>query len=125
MCIAHYLHYHHIPPCPRPVSYLCHYSYCAAALYDPISGEPLAPCDDISDSSPGGDISNPCTMGLCLINPRCKSGACRLEDLGGRWVCCACGRGRNSSYQCLNYQPTAPDTFCYHQICENCTEDKT
>ncbi|KAJ4052286.1 hypothetical protein NW756_001721 [Fusarium oxysporum] len=102
MCIAHYLHYHHVPPCYRPTGLNYYYSYCAAAHYDPVTSQPLAPCDSVSTSSPGGDLNDPCTMSQCLIDPGCRSGACRLADLNGQWKCCMCGRRENFDYQCFN-----------------------
>lgn len=32
MCTYYYLHYHHIPPCDRPIEYQVHYNYCVAAI---------------------------------------------------------------------------------------------
>ncbi|WZH47622.1 uncharacterized protein QYS62_008778 [Fusarium acuminatum] len=125
MCIANYLHYHHIPPCPRPIRYSYHYVFCASASYDPVTSHPLAPCGSISTSSPGGHIDDPCTMSQCLVDQGCRSGACRLADLNGRWVCCVCGRAGNSGYQCFNVRSAQTMTFCMHQICENCSEDDT
>ncbi|KAG5748151.1 hypothetical protein H9Q70_009183 [Fusarium xylarioides] len=60
MCIAHYLHYHHVPPCYRPTGLNYYYSYCAAAYYDPVTSRPLAPCGSVSTSSPRGDPNDPC-----------------------------------------------------------------
>ncbi|QGI67790.1 hypothetical protein CEK26_011746 [Fusarium fujikuroi] len=117
MCIAHYLHYHHVPPCYRPTGLNYYYSYCAAAYYDPVTSRPLAPCGSVSTSSPRGDPSDPCTMSQCLIDPDCRSGACRLADLNGQWKCCMCGRRENFGYQCYNARSA--------DVCENCTADKT
>ncbi|KAH6953031.1 hypothetical protein DER45DRAFT_542188 [Fusarium avenaceum] len=86
MCITNYLHYHHIPPCPRPIRYSYHYIFCASASYDPITSHPLAPCGSITSSSPGGNIDDPCTMSQCLVDQGCRSGACRLADLNGRYA---------------------------------------
>ncbi|KAH7254200.1 uncharacterized protein BKA55DRAFT_355882 [Fusarium redolens] len=109
MCIAHYLHYHHVPPCYRPTGLNYYYSYCAAAYYDPVTSQPLAPCGSVSTSSPGGDLNDPCTMSQCLIDPGCRSGACRLVDLNGQWKCCMCGRRGNLSYQCFNARSADSD----------------
>ena len=125
MCIAHYLHYHHVPPCYRPTGLNYYYSYCAAAHYDPVTSQPLAPCDSVSTSSPGGDLNDPCTMSQCLIDPGCRSGACRLADLNGQWKCCMCGRRENFDYQCFNARSADVRMYCTHQVCENCTADET
>ncbi|QPC76590.1 hypothetical protein HYE68_007342 [Fusarium pseudograminearum] len=85
MCITNYIHYHHIPPCTRPITYSYHYTFCAAARYDPITSHPLEPCDSVSTSSPYGDLNDPCSMSQCMVDRRCSSGACRLEDLNGRF----------------------------------------
>ncbi|CEI65978.1 unnamed protein product [Fusarium venenatum] len=83
MCIANYIHYHHIPPCDRPITYSYHYTFCAAARYDPITSQPLDPCGSVSSSSPYGDLNDPCSMSQCMVDRRCSSGECRLEDLNG------------------------------------------
>ncbi|CAF3611412.1 unnamed protein product, partial [Fusarium graminearum] len=84
MCIANYIHYHHMPPCTRPIIYSYHYTFCAAAHYDPITSHPLEPCDSVSTSSPYGDLNDPCSMSQCMVDRRCSSGECRLKDLNGR-----------------------------------------
>ena len=59
----------------------------------------------------------------CLKALACTSGTCRLTDLGGRWTCCACGRGGNRYVWCANRNKDAKDTFCYHRICGTCWGD--
>ncbi|UNI17788.1 hypothetical protein JDV02_004107 [Purpureocillium takamizusanense] len=65
-----------------------------------------------------------CSLGKCLISVECSTGACRVEDLGGRWACCACGRGGNAYTTCTNRKVGSPDTFCYHNVCAACTADR-
>ncbi|KAM5356633.1 hypothetical protein ACJ41O_003279 [Fusarium nematophilum] len=124
MCVAHYLHFHHVPPCRRPVRYLCLWTYCARAAYDPISRQAAAACPDVTESSPKGSGSgDPCSLDLCQVEERCRDGGCRLDEVGGRWVCCACRGAVDRSTGCLNPRPDDPGTFCCHRICEYCTAD--
>src|SRR5689334_1074077 len=54
------------------------------------------PCSNLYfDPSQSVDYSDPCASGGCLASPDCSSGACRLEQLNGRWTCCRCGQGGN------------------------------
>ncbi|KAH6655188.1 hypothetical protein BKA67DRAFT_534122 [Truncatella angustata] len=69
------------------------------------------------------DYSNPCATGGCLLSSGCTSGQCRLEDLGGRWVCCCCLRGGNAFRWCAHPMKKVPDTMCYHTVCEGCWAD--
>ncbi|KAF7538129.1 hypothetical protein G7054_g3136 [Neopestalotiopsis clavispora] len=69
------------------------------------------------------DYANPCATGGCLVSPGCTSGSCRLEDLGGRWICCQCYRGGNTFRWCAHPMKKVPDTMCYHVVCENCCAD--
>ncbi|KAM0818013.1 hypothetical protein AB5N19_03820 [Seiridium cardinale] len=87
---------------------------CAALTY--------APEYNLADGSMV-DYANPCAAGGCLISPGCTSGTCRLQDLGGRWVCCQCCRGGNTFRWCAHPMKKVPDTMCYHVVCENCWAD--
>lgn len=69
------------------------------------------------------DYANPCATGGCLMSPGCSSGTCRLEDLGGRWVCCRCSRGGNTFRWCAHPMKKVPDTMCYHVVCNGCWAD--
>lgn len=148
MCQWSVLHHHHIPPCPRPLISVSHYLYCPDAALDPSTGEPTAPCSNVvftpatsaettaaaASAAAGGWTwhENPsaagspvyCSLGKCLVSAECSTGACRLEDLGGRWACCACGRGGNAYTTCTNLKVGSPDTFCYHNVCAACTADR-
>ncbi|KFG78966.1 hypothetical protein MANI_012042 [Metarhizium anisopliae] len=124
MCICTILHYHHAPPCPRPVIFTTHYLYCPDAIVNPVTNEILSPCSNTSyKPSPGIDYPDPCSTGGCLISPLCSTGTCRLEDLNGLWVCCQCDRGGNQFRTCTNRKWACPDTFCYHKICQGCRPD--
>lgn len=69
------------------------------------------------------DYANPCATGGCLVSPGCTAGSCRLEDLGGRWICCQCFRGGNTFRWCAHPMKKVPDTMCYHVVCEHCCAD--
>lgn len=84
------------------------------------------PCSNLYfDPSQSVDYSDPCASGGCLASPNCSSGACRLEQLNGRWTCCLCGRGGNRYRWCRHRMRRSPDTFCYHVCCGDCTADET
>ncbi|KAK5996134.1 hypothetical protein PT974_04562 [Cladobotryum mycophilum] len=96
MCLFSYIHYHHQSPCTRAPSLVIHYSYCTAAPVDPVTNEthpcPSAALDPAhsahqrnNDNDNDDNNINPCERGNCLISPVCSSGACRLQDLNGRW----------------------------------------
>lgn len=70
------------------------------------------------------DYANPCATGGCLVSAGCSSGSCRLEDLGGRWVCCRCCRGGNTFRWCAHPMRKVPDTMCYHTVCGECWADE-
>ncbi|KAK7906386.1 hypothetical protein PG985_016392 [Apiospora marii] len=70
------------------------------------------------------DYNDPCATGGCLYSPGCGSGQCRLEQLGGRWVCCRCRRGGNSFRWCAHPMRRVPDTLCYHTVCLGCWADQ-
>lgn len=83
------------------------------------------PCSNLYfDPSQSVDYSDPCAWGGCLISPDCSSGACRLEQLNGRWTCCRCGQGANRYRWCRHRRRRSPDTFCYHVCCGDCTADE-
>ncbi|KAK8036104.1 hypothetical protein PG993_008718 [Apiospora rasikravindrae] len=108
--------------------------------YDPITGQaiPAAASNNhhshsqngTSNSNTGGgsetvfDYNNPCATGGCLFSQGCGSGQCRLEQLGGRWVCCRCRRGGNSFRWCAHPMRRVPDTLCYHTVCLGCWADQ-
>ncbi|KAK8054488.1 hypothetical protein PG994_009555 [Apiospora phragmitis] len=69
------------------------------------------------------DYNNPCATGGCLVSQGCGSGQCRLEQLGGRWICCRCRRGGNSFRWCAHPMRRVPDTLCYHTVCLGCWAD--
>ena len=69
------------------------------------------------------DYNDPCATGGCLLSQGCGSGQCRLEQLGGRWVCCRCRRGGNSFRWCAHPMRRVPDTLCYHTVCLGCWAD--
>ncbi|KAK8124007.1 hypothetical protein PG999_003925 [Apiospora kogelbergensis] len=84
-----------------------------------------------SNSNNGGggseavfDYNNPCATGGCLVSQGCGSGQCRLEQLGGRWVCCRCRRGGNAFRWCAHPMRRVPDTLCYHTVCLGCWADQ-
>jgi hypothetical protein len=125
MCSYYYLHRHHVPPCTRGPDIAVHWEYCALAATDPATGRAAGdPCGSAACSSAQSiDAADPCASGGCLVSPECSSGQCRLEELGGRWACCQCGRGANVLRWCSHKSETSPDTFCYHRVCGNCTGD--
>jgi hypothetical protein len=58
------------------------------------------------------DPSYPCMAGhSCVVLPACTNDKCRLEDLGGRWICCQCRRGENQSTWYAHVALRSPDTF--------------
>ncbi|KAL7786589.1 hypothetical protein V8C43DRAFT_317330 [Trichoderma afarasin] len=123
MCQYSFIHYHHQHPCTHPSSLVPRYSYCPAAAINPATNQ-YSPCPATTVfASPEDTGENPCARGNCLISPACSSGTCRLQDLNGRWVCCKCKRGGNIYRSCHHRKKGCPDTFCYHDICENCTPD--
>jgi hypothetical protein len=123
MCIYYYLHHHHVTPCTRSVNLYVYWDYCLGAVTDP-DGKVTVPCQQTYfDSVQSVDIGDPCATGGCLVSPECASGACRLEDLNGLWVCCQCGRGRNYLTWCRHKMKKCPDTFCYHTVCQDCKVD--
>ncbi|KAB5550874.1 hypothetical protein GE09DRAFT_153005 [Coniochaeta sp. 2T2.1] len=83
------------------------------------------PCSNLYfDPSQSVDYSDPCASGGCLASPDCSSGACRLDQLNGRWTCCRCGQGGNRYRWCRQRMRRSPDTFCYHVCCGGCTADE-
>ncbi|KAI2470799.1 hypothetical protein F4781DRAFT_158257 [Annulohypoxylon bovei var. microspora] len=143
MCTYYYLHYHHLAPCTREIEYALHYSFCPNSTAEISSSSPLSasnsahdeqwaqqPCEALTyapeySSMEGLDYSNPCAAGDCLISQQCSSGGCRLEDLGGSWICCQCNRGGNTLRLCVRPLRKIPDALCYHVVCENCCADHT
>ncbi|KAL8377452.1 hypothetical protein RB595_008234 [Gaeumannomyces hyphopodioides] len=143
MCTYYYLHHHHLAPCARPVDIVVSYAYCqdatdvcypehaTAAAAGGLSNsqqqqqQQQQPCQKLyfDPAQSVLDYSDPCASGGCLASPECASGACRLEDLGGRWMCCACRRRGNRFRWCRHPKRKSPDTFCYHTCCHNCTRD--
>ncbi|KAK7952909.1 hypothetical protein PG988_013603 [Apiospora saccharicola] len=77
-----------------------------------------------SSSATVFDYNDPCATGGCLFSQGCGSGQCRLEQLGGRWVCCRCRRGGNTFRWCAHPMRRVPDTLCYHQVCLGCRADQ-
>ncbi|KAK8137350.1 hypothetical protein PG984_005290 [Apiospora sp. TS-2023a] len=77
-----------------------------------------------SSSATVFDYNDPCATGGCLVSQGCGSGQCRLEQLGGRWVCCRCRRGGNTFRWCAHPMRRVPDTLCYHQVCLGCRADQ-
>ncbi|GAB1314805.1 hypothetical protein MFIFM68171_05015 [Madurella fahalii] len=126
MCTYEYLHHHHLPPCPRPIDIVVHYTYCPNSTIDSLTGSPQ-PCDapqfDETAAQQHVDYNDPCATGGCLVSPDCSSGGCRLAQLGGRWRCCQCGGKGNEYRWCCHRQRTSPDTFCYHVCCAECRAD--
>lgn len=96
-----------------------------AAAQEEYVQQPCASLTYASDysSSEMIDYNNPCATGGCLLSSECTSGQCRLEDLGGRWVCCHCCRGGNTFRWCAHPMRKVPDTMCYHKVCEGCWAD--
>ncbi|KAI8957040.1 hypothetical protein F5Y11DRAFT_114524 [Daldinia sp. FL1419] len=145
MCTYYYLHYHHLAPCTRGIEYAMHYSFCpnstpgtsSSSYPSPINtqnvgnGERWAqhPCEALSyapelNSVGGPGYNNSCCSGNCLISQRCSTGSCRLEDLGGCWICCRCSRGGNTLRWCIRPMKKIPDALCSHPICQNCRPDR-
>ena len=143
MCTYYYLHFHHVHPCIRPANYTVEYSFCSQAtiLGNPngagqnnrqqqVEKQPCAALTYAADLSslPGMgtefvDHSDPCSIGGCFVNQYCSSGGCRLEEVGGVWVCCHCRRGGNMYRCCQHPMKKVPDTLCYHMVCERCWAD--
>ncbi|KND89361.1 hypothetical protein TOPH_05982 [Tolypocladium ophioglossoides CBS 100239] len=124
MCISSVLHHHHVPPCPRPLAFVTHCLYCPDATVNPLTSEVVAPCANVVYTPDHGvNYDDPCSTGGCIVSPQCSTGTCRLQDLGGRWVCCACRRGGNVYRTCTNRKVGSPDTFCYHDVCQTCKPD--
>lgn len=46
MCIYYYLHYHHIPPCPRDIEYSLQYSFCANSIIVSAADSPSSPAQE-------------------------------------------------------------------------------
>ncbi|PHH64301.1 hypothetical protein CDD81_4785 [Ophiocordyceps australis] len=126
MCICSLLHHHHMAPCTRPLAFVAHYLYCSDAAVHPLTNEVLAPCGNVLYTPEHAvNAEDPCSTGGCVVSPQCAAGTCRLQDLGGVWVCCVCQRGGNVYRTCTNRKFGSPDTFCYHDVCHMCTADKT
>ncbi|KAK4162799.1 hypothetical protein QBC43DRAFT_73241 [Cladorrhinum sp. PSN259] len=122
MCTYFYLHHHHIPPCVHTVDMVVHYIYCADATIDSAGNRQA--CDNPQfDHTQSVDYNDPCATGGCLVSADCTSGACRLEQLNGRWVCCQCNGRGNESRWCRHRMRNSPDTFCYHVCCSGCVAD--
>ncbi|GAP92783.1 hypothetical protein SAMD00023353_9400100 [Rosellinia necatrix] len=88
--------------------------------------EELTPAPEYDPALGGIDIdyyANPCATGGCLQSQHCASGGCRLDELGGRWACCRCGRGGNVFRWCVHPVRKVPDALCYHVVCRNCRMD--
>jgi len=114
MCNFYYLHLHHLDTCTRRIEFVVNYDFCASAVVDPATSQ-QKPCQALFyDHGRSGvlDYDNPCASGGCLASPDCSSGACRLEQLNGRWLCCRCGRGGNTQNWCRHPLKRSPDTFC-------------
>ncbi|CAK7229248.1 hypothetical protein SCUCBS95973_007155 [Sporothrix curviconia] len=123
MCTYYYLHRHHLPTCSRTIDYVMQYGFCEQATVDPSTGMAL-PCDNICfDHDQSVDYNDPCAMGGCTESPDCSSGACRLAELNGMWICCECHRGGNVYRWCDHRMRSSPDTLCYHVCCKNCQPD--
>ncbi|KAI0381242.1 hypothetical protein F5Y04DRAFT_256089 [Hypomontagnella monticulosa] len=134
MCTYYYLHYHHLAPCSRDVEYEVYYSFCPNSMIstsDTYHGEQQVyqqPCEALNYApecffAGNPDYSNPCAAGGCLVSQNCSTGCCRLEDLGGCWICCRCNRGGNTLRWCVIPMEKIPDALCYHVICYNCRSD--
>ncbi|TLD19126.1 hypothetical protein PspLS_09875 [Pyricularia sp. CBS 133598] len=145
MCTSYYVHYHHLPTCYRPINISLEYTFCSAATeatrsstsspqqqgavahdsQDRQQQQRRQPCEDLHhDPWASVDLADLCAAGGCFaVSQECGSGLCRLNDLGGRWACCSCGRGGNTYRWCRHRMKKSPDTFCYHTCCENCTAD--
>ncbi|KAI0490193.1 hypothetical protein F4859DRAFT_183 [Xylaria cf. heliscus] len=148
MCIYYYLHYHHTAPCSKSIEYAVHYTFCANSTMEPMMESPVSnnrhspsssggrgecqlvqhPCEYLTrapeyDPAYGFDYANPCATGGCLESQHCASGGCRLDELGGRWVCCRCSRGGNTFRWCVHPVRKVPDSLCYHVVCRNCRMD--
>jgi hypothetical protein len=94
--------------------------------YTTAEAQPRRPCSRTSYAHPSAgqiDPLDPCASGGCVASPDCISGVCRLEQLGGCWVCCVC-KGTGNGYTWCAHTPVAsPDSFCYHVVCANCSKD--
>ncbi|KAI8951204.1 hypothetical protein F4801DRAFT_578744 [Xylaria longipes] len=150
MCIYYYLHYHHVAPCNKEIEYEVRYTFCANSTMEPLMESPVSthhhhhpssstsgggeyqlvqqPCEYLTqapeyDPAFGFDYTNPCATGGCLESQHCASGGCRLDELGGRWVCCRCSRGGNTFKWCVHPRRKVPDALCYHVVCRNCQMD--
>ncbi|KAI1493296.1 hypothetical protein F5X96DRAFT_666945 [Biscogniauxia mediterranea] len=145
MCTYYYLHYHHVAPCARPIDYAVHYTFCGHAAAASSNNHnhnnhnnnhnnnnhnhQQSPCaalayDPASASAAGaGCAAAAGETGCCLVSQQCSSGGCRLQDLGGRWTCCRCGRGGNTFRWCVHPMRKVPDTLCYHVVCQDCRAD--
>ena len=153
MCTYYYLHYHHVAPCSKGVEYEVQYSFCANAtttFSSPAGVEtrrtrqggqqhhqqqkkPSHPPQKPSQSYTHApdqyqhqydyNNMNPCATGGCLLSQHCASGGCRLDELGGRWSCCRCGRGGNAFRWCVHRVRKVPDALCYHVVCRGCRAD--
>ncbi|KAI1445031.1 hypothetical protein F5Y02DRAFT_387599 [Annulohypoxylon stygium] len=141
MCTYYYLHYHHLAGCTRDIEYELHYSFCPNSTAEISSSSSLGsvgagdaeqwtqqPCEALTyapgyNTIDGLDYSNPCAAGDCLIAQQCSSGGCRLEDLGGSWICCQCSSRRNTLRLCVRPLRKIPDALCYHAVCQNCRAD--
>lgn len=114
MCTYYYLHLHHLTTCTRRIDIVVHYVFCPSATLDTETGQ-QKPCQELFyDLGQRGvfNYEEPCASGGCLASPGCSSGACRLEQLNGRWLCCQCRRGGNESTCCCHPLKKGPDTFC-------------
>ncbi|OTA98316.1 hypothetical protein M426DRAFT_70034 [Hypoxylon sp. CI-4A] len=140
MCTYYYLHYHHLAPCTREIEYVSYYSFCPNSTWEASDQTTMSfsgvgnaessqqwiqqPCEALTFAPIEGlDYGNPCASSGCLISQQCSSGACRLEDLGGNWICCQCHRGGNTLRWCVQPMKKIPDALCYHAICQSCLPD--
>ncbi|KAI1822757.1 hypothetical protein F4861DRAFT_374776 [Xylaria intraflava] len=108
MCIYYYLHYHHVPPCDRPMEFVVHYSFCpnakTEAFTSPLSsavpgaateqahghGNSNSNGNSNSDGDGDGQYQQPCdqlapapecdpAMGADYTNP-CAAGGCLMSQ---------------------------------------------
>ncbi|KAK3949940.1 hypothetical protein QBC32DRAFT_372385 [Pseudoneurospora amorphoporcata] len=68
MCTYHYLHHHHIPPCPKDLYFVIHYLFCPDATMDVNTGN-RQPCNNaIYDDSHLASTAMSASMSMSMSN---------------------------------------------------------
>ncbi|PNY25359.1 Uncharacterized protein TCAP_04704 [Tolypocladium capitatum] len=70
-------------PSPLP-ALVTHYLYCPDATVQPPGQRGRRPCANVMYTADHGfNCDDPSSTGDCVMSPRCATGPCQLQDLGG------------------------------------------